>query len=215
MQFFPPVISADRTTLKVMVAFFNQNDNNPWQGADGNVQCAPTNNAEFAFHHSPRFRAEFVASGLAEPEDYYKRAFESAGYSASDRGDHGCHSVTLKNLGIKSTWTTAGKDENIVAALRRGETLVAGFNYKEAGHITQIVGFYGTDLGGPNEKILGYLIHDCYGLRNGSANSYGYINPRTGEARGAYDPHSYDLLQLLLFDGPRSGAWVRFFEGLA
>jgi hypothetical protein len=209
---FPPVISPDRKTLKVLGAFFNQNDNDSWNGVDGNVQCCPTNNALFAFHHSPRFRAAFTASSCNEPETYYKQAFEVAGYNEGDRGDHTCHTQVLKIWGIKSTWTTTGKDANIVAALRRGEILVAGFNYKSAGHIVAITGVYGDNIGQPNERIDGYLIHDCYGLRNGSSDSYGYINPREGEPRGAYDPYSYDLLQVVLFDADKSGAWVRFLE---
>ena len=215
MQLIPGYVTQDKTEFRVPCPFFNQNNNSTWDGVDGNVQCCPTNNALFAFYHSAKFRTAFLKSGLVEPEDYYKQQFEAAGFCAGDRGDHGAHSATLDRLGIKSTWTTGGTDAQILAALRSGSTLVAGFNYKSAGHIVQIVGYYGVAIGTPQEKIAGYLIHDCYGLRNGASDSYGFINPREDNgAKGAYDRYSYDILQLVLFDTPRAGAWVRFFEGL-
>jgi hypothetical protein len=215
MQLIKGYITPDKTEYRLPAPFFSQNNNSSWDGADGNVQCCPTNNALTAFYFSPKFRDEFIKSGLREPEDYYKQRFEDAGFSSGDRGDHGAHSATLKSLGVRSTWTTSGTDEQIIKALRDGKILVAGLNFKSAGHIVSIVGYYGKDLGTPNEIIYGYLIHDCYGLRNGSSDSYGFINPREDSgAKGAYDRYPYDVLQLLLFDGNKTGAWVRFFEGL-
>ncbi len=212
MRLIPGIVNPDKTEYRLPIPYFNQNDNDVWDGAGGNVQCCPTNNALFAFYHSPKFRDAFMASRSDEPETYYKEAFEAAGYSASDRGSHDCHTEVLREWGIQSRWATNGADAEIIKALDTGSSLVCGLNYKQAGHIAQIVGYYGTDIGTANRKIAGYLIHDCYGLRDGAANSYGYINPREGEVRGAYDRYSYDLLQLLLFDTPKSGAWVRFFK---
>jgi hypothetical protein len=215
MKLIPGYITPDKTEYRVPAPFFNQNNNSLWDGVDGNVQCCPTNNALTAFFFSPIFRDEFIKSGLREPEDYYKQKFEEAGFSAGDRGDHGAHSATLDSLGIKTTWTTGGTDQQIIKALKEGKILVCGCNYKSCGHILSITGYYGKDLGTPKEQILGYLLHDCYGLRNGTSDSYGFINPREDDgARGAYDRYSYDVLQLVLFDQPRAGAWVRFFEGL-
>lgn len=196
----PPYKYNDETRLPV--PFFSQNDNTPWDGADGNVQCCPTSNAAFAYYLSPKFRAGFAASGLSEPEDYYKAVFESLGGSSGDRGDHDFHTRTLSSLGIKSRWVTTGTDTQIRQSIDQGKPLVAGMHYKSAGHIVLISGYYHG----------GYLIHDCYGQRNGSDNSYGYINPSEGEVRGRFDRYSYNVLALTLFDGNKTGAWVRFHE---
>lgn len=203
------------TEYRIPAPFFNQNDNSAWSGAAGNVQCCPTSNALFAFYHSPSFRDKFIASNLREPEDYYKQQFEAAGYGASDRGNHDAHTKTLERIGVRSRWTTKATDEQIINALNDGQLLVAGLRYKVAGHIVAIAGYYGKGLATQSQQIYGYLIHDPYGLRDGAADSYGYINPREdGVVKGAYDRYSYDILQLLLFDEPKAGAWVRFFEGL-
>jgi hypothetical protein len=215
MNLLPGYITPDKTEYRVPAPYFSQNDNSFFGSAIPEVQCCPTNNALTAFFFSPKFRADFLKSGLREPEDYYKQEFEKAGFSPGDRGDHDAHTATLKKLGIKTKWTTSATDSQIIEALKAGKMLVAGLLFRSAGHIVSITGYYGKELGTPQEVILGYLIHDCYGLRNGSSDSYGFINPRDDSgAKGAYDRYGYDVLQLVLFDGPKCGAWVRFFEGL-
>jgi hypothetical protein len=215
MKLIPGYVTPDKTEYRVPAPFFSQMNNTPWDGVDGNVLCCPTNNALTAFFYSYKFRDAFLKSGLREPEDYYKQQFEAAGYSVRDRGNHDAHTATLKRIGIRSRWTTTATDAEIIAALKAGNILVAGLNFKSAGHIVSIVGYYGKNIGTPQEVIEGYLIHDCYGLRDGASNSYGYINPRgDGGEKGAYDKYSYDVLQLVLFDRPKAGAWVRFFEDL-
>lgn len=207
------VINVDKTEFRLPINFFKQNDNDTWDGVDGNVQCCPTNNSLLAYHRAPGFKAKFDASGLTEPEDLYKREFEADGWCADDRGNHDAHTSTLIRLGLKTTWTTAGTGKQILAALRRGDQIVCGVEYGGAGHIMSIVGYYGTDLGTPKEVILGLECHDCYGLRDGSG-GYGYINPGGGDESGAFDKYSWVLCEEILFskDGTKTGAWVRWID---
>jgi Papain-like cysteine protease AvrRpt2 len=182
------------------VKYFSQMDNEEWDGADPNCQCAPTSNCCALFHLKPSLYS-LVGEGQ-EPEDIYKERFESLGYASSDRGNHDCHTATLKSFGIESVWGTTYTDADITKSLQKKVPIVVGFCYKEAGHISVVVG----------RTKNGYKVHDVYGAREGSSDFYTIINSYdTFETHGAYEDYSWAILEEVLFsqDGTRSGAWGR------
>ena len=190
---------------KLPVKYFAQCDNDRWAESDGylvpgNVQCAATSNAMLLNFLKPELKLE-SAKNFNEFESYYKDRFDSLGYSADDRGDHGCHTEALKSFGVKTEWRTNLTDADITKSLASGFPVVVGFQYKVSGHICLIVGCTGE----------GYLVHDPYGIRSGASDSYQYINPGYGDTSGEFDLYRWDTLEITLFnaDGQRTGAWGR------
>lgn len=191
--------------IRLNVEYFAQNDNDGWAESGGylvagNVQCAATSNAMLLNYLKPELMAE-SERGFDEFESFYKERFDSLGYSADDRGDHNCHTETLKSFGIKTQWRTNLTDADINKSLSKNFPVVVGFQYKVSGHICVIVGR--TDSG--------YLVHDPYGIRSGAEDYYSYINPGYGDRSGAFDLYSWENLEATLFDndGRRTGAWGR------
>lgn len=189
---------------RLNVEYFAQCDNESWAESDGylvsgNVQCAATSNAMLLNFLKPELKLE--SSKFSEFESYYKDRFDSLGYSADDRGDHGCHTQTLKSFGVQTEWRTNLTDCDITKSLSEGFPVVAGFVYKVSGHICLIVG----------RTSDGYLVHDPYGVRSASQDYYQYINPGHGDTAGMYDLYRWDTLEITLFDGDgqRTGAWGR------
>lgn len=191
---------------KLSVPYFAQNDNDRWAESDGyevdgNVQCAATSNSMLLNFLKPELLAKSQSEGFTEFESYYKDRFDSLGYSADDRGDHGCHTETLKSFGVRSEWRTNLTDADITKSLANGFPVVAGFVYKVSGHICLVVG----------RTSDGYLVHDPYGVRSGSNDYYSHINPGYGDTSGSFDLYRWDTLEITLFDGDgqRAGAWGR------
>lgn len=194
------------TNIKLNVQYFAQNDNDRWAESDGyevdgNVQCAATSNSMLLYYLKPELLAKSQAGGFTEFESYYKARFDSLGYSADDRGDHGCHTETLRSFGVHTQWRTNLTDADIGKSLAKNLPVVAGFIYKVSGHICVIVGR-------TNE---GYLVHDPYGIRLGADDEYVSINPGYGDQSGAFDLYRWSTLEAVLFDNDsqRTGAWGR------
>lgn len=188
----------------IQVPYFQQNDNEIWGTATGNVQCCPTSNAMLAAWGDPDMIANSKKNGFEEPESYYKSKLEAFGYSANDRGDHNAHTVTLqKAFGIMSEWRTDLTSKQIVQSIDSGTPVVVGFVYKYSGHICLITGYY-DDEGG------GLLVNDPYGVRAGAADDYSYINPGFGDQSGQNDRYSWGILNRILFEGNNQGAWGRW-----
>lgn len=192
--------------IRLNVEYFAQCDNEGWAESDGsevegNVQCAATSNSMLLNFLKPKLKDDSKALGFAEFESFYEARFNSLGYFADDRGDHGCHTETLKTFGVQTEWRTNLTDADITKSLSSGFPVVSGFIYKVPGHICLIVG----------RTIDGYLVHDPYGIRSGSQDYYQYINPGYGDTSGMYDLYRWDNLEITLFDadGNRSGAWGR------
>lgn len=193
----------NKSKILLNVPYFCQNDNELWQGAGGNVQCCPTANAMLAAYKDKGMIGRAKANGFAEPESYYKWKFLDAGFSASDRGDHNCHTYVLDHyFGIQSEWRTDLTSQQIVQSIDDDNPLVIGVEFKSAGHIFIVVGYY-TDEGG------GLLIHDPFGRRAGASDSYSYVNPGWGDETGKADRYSWGLLNKIVFDQPNKGAWGR------
>lgn len=194
------------TNIRLNVPYFAQCDNEGWEEKSdaymvpGNVQCAATSNSMLLNFMKPELMPEALRV-FPEFESFYKARFDSLGYSADDRGDHGCHTETLKTFGVNTEWRTNLTDADITKSLSNKFPVVVGFQYKVSGHICLVVGR-------TNE---GYLVHDPYGVRSGTSDSYSYINPGYGDTSGAFDLYRWDTLEVTLFDGDgqRSGAWGR------
>lgn len=183
---------------KLNVPYYAQNSDEDWDGVAGNVQCAPTSNTMLLAFIKPDFVAESIKRKYVEPESYYTWAFDNLGYSADDRGNHDIHTKVLSYFGLDTVWRTNLLRADISKSLSEGFPVVVGLEYKTAGHICIIVG----------ETDEGYLIHDPYGIRNGTANEYTYINPGTdGDTTGSYDLYAWASLEVLLFVG--GSAWGR------
>lgn len=187
------------------VEYFAQCDNESWAESDGysvsgDVQCAATSNAMLLNYLKPELKLE-SSKKFGEFESYYKDRFDSLGYSANDRGNHDCHTETLKSFGVRSDWRTNLTDADITKSLANKFPVVAGFKYKVSGHICLIVG----------RTSDGYLVHDPYGIRSGSSDYYQYINPGYGDTSGMFDLYRWGTLEITLFDGDgqRTGAWGR------
>jgi len=74
-------------TLKLLpVPYFCQNDNDLFDGVEGNVQCCPTSNAMLAAYLDKGMIARSKANGFDEPESYYKSKFEECGFTARTSG---------------------------------------------------------------------------------------------------------------------------------
>lgn len=190
--------------------YYQQNDNDVWQGVPGNVQCCPTSNAMLAAYLCPDFATKSKANGFNEPESYYKSKFAPLGYSAADRGNHEAHTVVLEQaFGIKSMWRYDLTSKDIVKSIDAGIPVVIGVHYRSSGHILIVTGYY-TDEGG------GLFINDPYGLRAGSSDSYSYINPGYGDQTGKADRYSWGLLNNVLFDSdtPNRGGWGRWVTAI-
>jgi Peptidase_C39 like family len=203
-----PIVTTMNNRLDV--DYFAQCDNEWWAESDGymvsgTVQCAATSNAMLLNYLKPELMSQSIAKGFTEFESYYKARFNSLGYSADDRGNHDCHTETLRTFGIDTQWRTDLTDADIAKSLSNKFPVVAGFVYKVAGHICVIVGR--TDAG--------YLVHDPYGLRTGSRDEYSYINPGFGDTSGAYDLFRWANLDVTLFNGnsKKDGAWGRILTG--
>ena len=186
--------------VKLQVPYFAQCDNEGWAESDGymvtgNVQCAATSNAMLAAFKLPGFLSASVY--YEEPESYYKAVFTGLGYSAEDRGNHDAHTECLAKLGLKTRWRTDLDRNAISTSLCAEFPVVAGFEYKAAGHICVIVG----------ETKTGYLVHDPYGLRSGARDEYSYINPGFGDTSGSFDLFSWANLEVTFFAG--GGGWGR------
>ena len=166
-------------SVKLDVKYRYQNDNSASTGhGQGWRQCNLTSCAMLA--DAARLKHGFVGldelasmNGFSQGEDYY--ASIVARYS--DTIFHNGQTKALKDLRVISEYV--GMDDKAIKnQLEDGYPVVAGVKYKSGGHIVCIVGY----------DSHGYWVHDPYGSRHGSSNSY-TIN----STAGAYDKYSYSL----------------------
>lgn len=145
------------------VAFYAQNDNEPWDEVSGAVQCCPTSNAMLAFYLKPERLKRSQVNGFSEPESYYKYLMDLAGFSVADRGNHDAHTEILCTyFQIDSVWRTDLTAKDIKQSIDRGFPVVCGLEYKVSGHVALVVGY----------TEAGLVIHDPYGIRSSSSNEY-------------------------------------------
>lgn len=129
--------------------------------------------------------------GKPEPESAYMRIVADYG----DTIDHEAQTKALKELKIESYFSYKVSGNDLLTALKLSIPVVAGFAYKDAGHICLIVGH------DPSKKV--WLVHDPYGTRHGSSNNYDV------GIGGAFDSYSYDVMQRIFWDQGREAGWGR------
>jgi len=178
--------------IKLAVPYFSQLNNDPTIFGPGWRQCNTTSNAMLAdFLLGGELSKRAKQQGLPEPESVYMRIVSKYG----DTTDHTAQTKALMDLGIQSyfSYTLSGKD--LLLSLRAKIPIVVGFAYKGSGHICVIVGH------DPIQKQ--WLVHDPYGTRLGSSNSYDV------GIGGSYDQYSYDVMQQIFWDQGKEAGWGR------
>jgi hypothetical protein len=187
-----PAKSAHPSTIKFKVPYFAQIDTRP----DGWRYCCAHSNAMIAAHclGEDYFRQ---AANYNQAEQYYIDELQQFG----DTTDHDANTATLASLGIQSYWSQTLSPRDIQSSLLLGMPVVVGFKYKTSGHICVIVGRDGGD----------WLVHDPYGRRNGTSNSY-FVLATDGGREGAYDRYSASAMDSIFWDlggSDRESGWGR------
>lgn len=179
---------------KLDVPFYAQNDNERWiDGAHGNTQCNITAHAMLCSYLIPDFASRSKANGFKEPESYLRSKFYN--YSTS-RGDHDAMTRCLdKDFGLKTEWRYDGDTKDIERLILNDKPVAVGVDYKMAGHILLVVGFYSGGL----------LVHDSYGIRAGSSDYYSQINNGNSDV-GAFDRYSWETFNAIWYPGK---GWYR------
>jgi hypothetical protein len=178
--------------LKLAVTYFSQLNNDPSIFGSGQRQCNTTSNAMLAdFLLKGDLMKQAKDKKFSEPESVYMRLVAKYG----DTVDHNAQTKALKDLGIESYFSYSLSAKDVLQSLKSGIPMVAGVAYKTSGHIVIIVGH------DPVKKI--WLVHDPYGTRHGSSDSYDV------GIGGAYDPYTYDTIQRIFLDRGGESGWGR------
>jgi peptidoglycan hydrolase-like protein with peptidoglycan-binding domain len=178
--------------VKLDVKYRSQLDNDSSIFGDGSRQCNTTSNTMLAdFLLKGELSRKATAQGYPEPESVYMRLVAPYG----DTTNHDAQTKALRDLGIESYFSHTLSKEDVLSSLAAGIPVVCGFAYKGDGHICIIVGH------DPQKKV--FLVHDPYGTRNGTSDSY-----QIGVG-GAYDEYSYAAMNAVYWDGGPSAGWGR------
>ncbi len=178
--------------IKLNVPYCSQLNNEEAVFGPGWRQCNTTSNtmlADFLLQGELTRRAK--EEGYPEPESVYMRIVAKYG----DTIDHDAQTQALRELGIESYFSYTLSSKDLLASLKAGIPVVVGFAYKTSGHICIVVGH------DPVQKA--WLVHDPYGTRHGSSDSYDV------GVGGAFDAYSYDCLQTIFWDGGEESGWGR------
>jgi hypothetical protein len=178
--------------LKLAVAYFSQLNNDPSIFGPGWRQCNTTSNTMLAdYLLKGDLTKQAKEKKFSEPESFYMRLVSKYG----DTVDHAAQTKALKDLGIESYFSSTLSAKDVLQSLRAGIPVVVGFAYKGSGHICVVVGH------DPVQKV--WLIHDPYGTRHGSSDSYDV------GVGGSFDPYSYDTMQRIFWDQGGEAGWGR------
>lgn len=177
--------------IKLPVKYRGQTDNE-WHPTFGNGyrQCNLTSCTMLAdFLLDGELSRAAKTQGLKEPESAYQKILAPYG----DTIDHNCQTKALQYLGIESYYTQQSiSADDLLLSLCLGIPVVIGVKYKIGGHILLLVGH------DPVRQL--WLVHDPFGTRHGSSDSYDI------GIGGAYDEYSYDCFDRIFWDrGPGSG----------
>ncbi|MGF1521995.1 MAG: C39 family peptidase [Leptolyngbyaceae cyanobacterium] len=183
--------------IKLNVPYFMQLNNDPTVFGPGWRQCNTTSNAMLAdYLLAGKLSEAATAKGYPEPESLYMRIVKKYG----DTIDHVAQTKALEELGIESYFSYTLSPGDILLSLSYGIPAVVGFAYKGSGHICCIAGH------DPVKK--NYLVHDPYGVRHGSSDSYDIGTP------AAFDPYSYDVMQQIYWDMGGEAGWGRMVTSI-
>lgn len=178
--------------IKLNVPYFMQLDNDPTVFGPGWRQCNTTSNTMLAdYLLKGKLSEAAAAKSYPEPESLYMRLVAKYG----DTTDHDAQTKALKDLGIDSYFSYSLSPQDLMLSLSYGIPVVVGFAYKGSGHICCITGH------DPVKKA--YLVHDPYGIRHGTSDSYDVGIP------AAFDPYPYNTMQLIYWDMGGEAGWGR------
>jgi hypothetical protein len=178
--------------IKLNVPYFQQNNNDPTVFGPGWRQCNTTSNCMLAdYLLQGKLTQAAKQKGYPEPESVYMRIVAKYG----DTTDHDAQTKALKEIGINTYWSDSISSKDVMLSLSYGMPVVCGFAYKSSGHICIITGH------DPFKKA--YLVHDPYGIRYGTSDSYDV------DAWAAYDPYTYDTMQRIYWDMGNEAGWGR------
>ncbi|KKJ01424.1 C39 family peptidase [Prochlorothrix hollandica] len=178
--------------IKLPVKYCSQLDNDPSVFGPGWRQCNTTSNtmlADFLLDGALTQKAQQM--GYPEPESVYMRIVSKYG----DTTDHGAQTQALRSLGIESYFSYALSAKDILMSLEKEIPVVVGFAYKGSGHICIIVGY--------DPQKQDWLVHDPYGTRHGSSNSYDV------GVGGQYDRYTSAVMQAVFWDQGQEAGWGR------
>ena len=166
--------------------------NNQWHPTfrEGTRQCNLTSCTMLAdFLLDGELSRQAKAKGMPEPESFYQDVLANYG----DTIDHNCQTRALRDLGIESYYTQQSLSaDELLLSLSHGIPVVLGVKYKAGGHIVLLVGH------DPDRRV--WLVHDPFGTRHGSSDSYDI------GVGGAYDEYSYGTFDRIFWDrGPGTG----------
>lgn len=186
-------------SVKLDVKYRTQIDNSTNLFGTGYRQCNLTSNAmalDYCLlkHGLKGLEARAKEGGYVEAESVYAQALKKHG----DTIYHEAQTSALKEFSVESYFSTTLTQENVFDSLENGYPVVASVSYKSSGHVILIVGYDQT------EKF--YWVHDPYGCRAGSSNSYVQL----GGIAGKYDKYSFDCMQDIWGDvGTLKSGWGR------
>jgi Papain-like cysteine protease AvrRpt2 len=184
--------------IRLDVPYFAQCDTR----ADGYRFCNSHANAMLtAFLLGDRYKV--MAKGYSQPEAFYIENLLRYGDTTNSDAQTQC----LKEVfSIESYWSVSLSPGDVYASLQAGFPVVCGFAYKGSGHICVIVGMQDGN----------YLIHDPYGVRNGTSNSY-FCNSTDQGREGAYDVMSASAMDAIYWDqggSDRESGWGRIITSV-
>jgi hypothetical protein len=182
----------DNKIIKLPVKYRSQLDNDPSVFGPGWRQCNTTSNTMLAdFLLDGALTQKALDTGYPEPESVFMRLVAKYG----DTTSHAAQTQALRNLGIESYFSYSLSSKDLLMSLEKGIPVVVGFAYKASGHICLVVGY------DPQKRQ--WLVHDPYGTRHGSSNSYDV------GVGGQYDRYSSDVMQQIFWDQGREAGWGR------
>lgn len=176
---------------KLNVPYFSQLDNDTDHFGSGARQCNLTSCSMLLAFLRPELVEKAESEGYHEFESMYGETLAKYGDTTSNQAN----TEALKDFQVETYFSYELSIEDLIRCLQAGYPVVMGMAYKGSGHMVVATGF---DL--DKEKIF---IHDPYGIRCGSGDSY-----QVGE-KAAYDPYSFSLLkQIWVYEGEKAG-WGR------
>jgi uncharacterized protein YvpB len=191
--------------IKLPVKYRTQIDNSTNLFGTGYRQCNLTSNAmalDYLLHKFGQkdLDTRAIEGGYREAESVYAQVLKKYG----DTIYHEAHTSALKEFGVESYFSQTLSIADLIEVLNCQIPAPIGVSYKSSGHIICVVGY------NPEKKF--FWVHDPYGSRCGSADSYACL----GGNAGAYDTYSLDCMRDIWGDcGNKESGWGRVFTKVA
>ncbi len=182
-----------KSEVVLSVPYFSQVDNATDDHGPGYRQCNLTVHAmAIDFLTKGALSKKAKELGFCEPESYYGKLLAHYG----DTTKHLPHTQCIaQEFDIRSEWRYDLRKTDLIAQLDKQIPVPMGVAYKKAGHIILGVGY----------DDVGLLVHDPYGVRQGTSDSYNV------GVSGAHDRYTWNLLNRIYWDKGSDCGWGRIF----